>query len=173
MATRKAATPKPAAKSAEPRGRGRPTKLMPEMIRQAGLLCQRGLTDQEIADFFEVSVRTIARWKNDSDEFCQALKVGKDPADDRVERSLYAVANGYEHDEIDIRVVDKRIVKTTIRKHYPPNPVACFMWLKNRRPGQWRQTPPEGDEGDEPAKTTVVFEIRDGRKHAQPESPPG
>ena len=31
----------------------------------------------------------------------------------------------------------------------------------------------EGDEGDEPAKTTVVFEIRDGRKHAQPEPSSG
>ncbi len=56
----------------------------------------------EVADFFEVDVRTIYRWKTGREEFCQALKVGKDVADDRVTRSLYARANGYEHDQVDI-----------------------------------------------------------------------
>jgi len=117
---------------------GRPTDFNPDYVRQAEKLCKLGATDQELADFFEVHVRTIYRWKGEHDDFCQALKSGKAEADDRVERSLFARANGYEHDEVDIRVVDHEIVQTQIRKFYPPDTTACIFWLKNRRPVEWR-----------------------------------
>ena len=86
---------------------GRPSKFKPEFIAQAEKLCRLGATDMELADFFEVEVRTLYRWKSENEQFCQALKSGKDEADDRVERSLYARANGYEHDEVDIRVAGR------------------------------------------------------------------
>jgi hypothetical protein len=116
----------------------RPTDYDPDYVRQAEKLCRLGATDQEIADFFEVSVRTIYRWKGEHEAFCQALKSGKAEADERVERSLFARANGYEHDEVDIRVVDHMIVQTPIRKFYPPDTTACIFWLKNRKPAEWR-----------------------------------
>lgn len=106
-----------------------------EMAEKA---CKAGFTDQELADLFGVSVRTINNWKIEHVEFCAALKTGKDEADERVERSLFARATGYEHDEIDIRVVDGKIVKTPIRKHYPPDATSMIFWLKNRKPEQWR-----------------------------------
>lgn len=117
---------------------GRPSKFKEEFIPQAEKLCKLGATDMEVADFFEVDVRTLYRWKGENEAFCQALKAGKDVADERVERSLYARANGYEHDEVDIRVVDKAIVQTQIRKYYPPDTTACIFWLKNRKPADWR-----------------------------------
>lgn len=116
----------------------RPTKFKPEFVAQAEKLCRLGATDIEIADFFEVDARTIYRWKAENDEFCQALKIGKAESDDRVERSLFARATGYEHDEVDIRVVGGEIVQTPIRKYYPPDTTAGIFWLKNRRPGIWR-----------------------------------
>lgn len=118
----------------------RPSKFKPEYVAQAEKLCKLGATDLEIADFFEVDVRTIYRWKGEFPEFCQSLKAGKDEADDRVERSLFARANGYEHDEVDIRVVAGGIVQTPIRKYYPPDTTAAIFWLKNRRPELWRET---------------------------------
>jgi len=117
---------------------GRPSKFKNEYVAQAQKLCKLGATDLEIADFFEVDVRTIYRWKGEHADFCQALKSGKDEADDRVERSLFAGANGYEHDEVDIRVVGGEIVQTPIRKLSPPDTTAAIFWLKNRRPAQWR-----------------------------------
>lgn len=117
----------------------RPTKFKAEYVAQAQKLCKLGATDQEIADFFEVEVRTIYRWKTENEKFCQALKVGKDEADDRVERSLFARANGYEHDEVDIRVVANAIVQTPIRKYYPPDTTAAIFWLKNRKAKDWRE----------------------------------
>ncbi len=117
----------------------RPSKFKPEFIAQAEKLCKLGATDMELADFFDVEVRTLYRWKSENEQFCQALKAGKDEADDRVERSLYARANGYEHDEVDIRVVGGAIVQTPIRKYYPPDTTAAIFWLKNRRAAEWRE----------------------------------
>ena len=116
----------------------RPSKYKSEFIEQAAKLCKLGATDIEIADFFEVNVATLYRWKNEYPEFCESLKVSKAVADDRVERSLFARANGYEHEEVDIRVVNGEIVQTPIRKLYAPDTTACIFWLKNRRPEEWR-----------------------------------
>lgn len=118
---------------------GRPTKFKAEFTAQAEKLAKLGATDIEIADFFGVEVRTLYRWKTEKAAFCHALKAGKDEADDRVERSLFARANGYEHNEVDIRVVGGDIVQTPIRKFYPPDTTAAIFWLKNRKPKEWRE----------------------------------
>lgn len=117
---------------------GRPSKFKPEFIEQAEKLCRLGATDIEVADFFKVEVRTLYRWKSENYAFCQSLKAGKDEADSRVERSLFARATGYEHDEVDIRVVANTIVQTPIRKYYAPDTTAAIFWLKNRKSGDWR-----------------------------------
>lgn len=136
---------------------GRPSSLTPEIIAKVGKLAKLGATDKEIADFFDVSAVTIWRWKESNEDFCSALKAGKEPADDRVERSLFARATGYECDEVDIRVVNGEVVQTVYRKHYPPDPVSCIFWLKNRRPDQWRAVVPEGGgDGKVPESVSVT-----------------
>ena len=116
----------------------RPSSFKSEYVKQAEKLCRLGATDIELADFFGVDARTLYRWKNENAAFCQALKLAKQEADNRVERSLYERATGYERDEIDIRVVGGDIVQTTIRKFYPPDTTAAIFWLKNRNPAEWR-----------------------------------
>lgn len=116
----------------------RPSKYKPEFVGQAEKLCRLGATDIEVADFLNVDVRTLYRWKGEHEGFCQALRSGKEVSDERVERSLFARATGYEHDEVDIRVVDHAIVQTPIRKYYPPDTTAAIFWLKNRKPADWR-----------------------------------
>ena len=117
---------------------GRPTDFKPEFVAEACQLCEQGATDQELADYFGVSVRTLYRWKNTQAEFRQALKPPKNAADERIERSLYERAAGYERDEVDIRVLNGEIVQTPIRKFYPPDTTAAIFWLKNRKPAEWR-----------------------------------
>jgi hypothetical protein len=116
----------------------RPSKFKPEFIAQAEKLCRLGATDIEVADFLEVDVRTLYRWKGENEAFCHALKAGKEVSDERVERSLFSRATGYEHDEVDIRVVAGALVRTPIRKYYPPDTTAAIFWLKNRKPAEWR-----------------------------------
>lgn len=126
----------------------RPTKYKPEYASQAAKLCLLGATDAQLADFFEVSVSTINLWKVQHSEFSESIKVPKALADERVEQSLFRRAMGYEHDEVDIKVVDKEIVMTPIRKYYPPDTTAMIFWLKNRSPGQWRDKVEQEHSGD-------------------------
>ena len=118
----------------------RPSSYSPAYAKQAWKLAQLGATDQEVADFFEVDVRTIYRWKHDHKEFCQALKAGKDIADDRVERSLYQKAIGYEQDEVKIFMPANAAnpVYAPFRAKIAPDTTAAIFWLKNRRAAQWR-----------------------------------
>lgn len=119
---------------------GRPTLYKPEYAEQARKLCQIGATDQEMADFFNVDVRSIYRWKNEHDGFCQALKAGKEIADERVERSLYQKAIGYEQDEVKIFMPAnaEAPVYAPFRAKIAPDTTAAIFWLKNRRSQEWR-----------------------------------
>ncbi|TWI32752.1 Homeodomain-like domain-containing protein [Paracoccus sulfuroxidans] len=119
---------------------GRPTDYKDSYAKQAEKLCALGATDQEIADFFDVHVRTIYRWKADHDAFCQSLKAGKDQADDRVERSLYQKAIGYEQDEVKIFMPAgaEEPVYAPYRAKIAPDTTAAIFWLKNRRKADWR-----------------------------------
>lgn len=119
---------------------GRPPKYSQEYADQARKLCLLGATDEEIASFFDVEVRTIYRWKLDHDEFCQALKVGKAEADDRVERSLYQKAIGYRQQAIKIFMPAGKDdpVYAPYVEHMAPDTTAAIFWLKNRRSQDWR-----------------------------------
>lgn len=119
--------------------RGRPSGYKPEFAEEASRLCEEGATDQELADYFGIDIRTLYRWKNTETEFRHALKASKESSDDRVERSLFERACGYERNEMDVRVVGGELVQTPIRKFYPPDTTAAIFWLKNRRPEQWRE----------------------------------
>jgi len=109
---------------------------------QAKKACEAGFTDRELADLFSVDERTIQRWKLSHPEFGQALTVGKAPADDRVERSLYHKAIGFQHKAVKIfppaRGGDGEPLLVEYVEHVPPDTVACIFWLKNRRPAEWR-----------------------------------
>jgi|ERR1700761_7519258 len=117
---------------------GRPTKYKEEYIEQAQKLCKLGATDAELADFFKVTVSTVCLWKVEHAAFSEALNMGKEEADKRVESALYNRAMGYSHEETDIRVVDGSVVMTPMIKHYPPDTTAAIFWLKNRKSKEWR-----------------------------------
>jgi hypothetical protein len=119
---------------------GRPTKYDPAYATQAEKLAKLGATDMELADFFEVDTRTIYRWKHDHPAFCQALRGGKDEADERVERSLYQKAVGYEQDDVKIFMPAnaESPVYAPFRAKVAPDTTAAIFWLKNRRSQEWR-----------------------------------
>jgi len=117
---------------------GRPSKYKPEFAVQAEKLCKLGATDADLADFFEVSERTINRWQIEHEEFCRSTKAGKAESDDRVERSLYHKAVGYTFESEKIFQFQGEIVRAETKEHVPPDTTACIFWLKNRRRDQWR-----------------------------------
>lgn len=118
---------------------GRPSKFKPEYVEIAKRLCEnRAFTDKELADTFGVTLSTLHLWKLKHPEFSDSLKLGKAPANERVVKSLYDRAMGYSVVETDIRVVNGKIVKTEVVKHYPPDPTCLIFYLKNRLPDEFR-----------------------------------
>lgn len=119
---------------------GRPSSYDPEYAKQAEKLCELGATDADLADFFDVAISTVCLWKTKHPEFSEALKVGKESADTRVERSLYQRAMGYTFDAVKIFMPAgaDAPVYAPYREHVPPDPTSMIFWLKNRKPGQWR-----------------------------------
>lgn len=136
-----------------PAKRGRPTSLKPEMVEQARKLCEFGATDKELADFLKVDVATIYRWKASNAKFREALKAGKDAADERVEKSLYHRAIGYSHEAVKIFQYEGAAVEVPYTEHYPPDTTAAIFWLKNRRRSEWRDVQP----GDLAAGAMAIF----------------
>lgn len=122
---------------------GRPAEYRDEYAGQAAKLCNLGATDDELADFFEVHRSTIYRWKHDHPEFCDAVKVGKAVADERVIRSLYQKATGYnvtEQQAVKVKLEQFRegVEVVEVEKHMPADTTAAIFWVKNRRPEEWR-----------------------------------
>lgn len=117
---------------------GRPSSYKAEFAEQARKLCLLGATDKELAGFFETSEQTVNAWKTAHPDFLESIKKGKDQADANVADRLYQRALGFEHPEVDIRVVSGQIVQTPITKIYAPDPTAAIFWLKNRQRAKWR-----------------------------------
>jgi hypothetical protein len=82
----------------------------PELARK---LCLLGAVDRDLARVFEVSERTINRWKRQHPEFADALLAGKAEADGAVAEALY-------------------------RKAVKGEMSAISFWLRNRWPDHWR-----------------------------------
>lgn len=150
---------------------GRPPKYKPELAKQAEKLCLLGATNDNLADFFEVSTRTIERWKVEHAEFCRALKAGKDAADDTVERSLYQRAVGYEQDAVKIFMPRGAVepVYAKYRERLAPDTTACIFWLKNRRPEAWRDKHDHEVTGKDGAPLVPVLNVFSSTADDQPE----
>lgn len=145
-----------------PRGPGgRPSSYRSEFAEQARKLCEAGFTDKQLADFFDVNVGTIYAWTAKHPKFLNALKAGKDPADERVERSLYHRAIGYTFESEKIFQFQGEIVRTKTVEHVAPDTTACIFWLKNRRKDRWRDKLEHGLTDKDGNDVTPEYSLRD------------
>jgi hypothetical protein len=112
----------------------------PEYAEQAAELCRLGATDEELAEHFEVCVRTIYRWRNAHEDFAKAVITGKEHADTRVERSLYSRAVGCSVDRVKIfkHAGDPDPVYAPYKLQLAPDANAALQWLRVRQPKKWR-----------------------------------
>lgn len=117
---------------------GRPPIYKPQFADIARKMCELGATDYELAEAFGVNTLTIHRWRNRNPEFCNAVIVGKDAADNRVERSFYNRAVGYSYESEKVFNANGQILRAPTVEHVPPDPGAALNWLKNRRGEKWR-----------------------------------
>lgn len=120
------------------KGGGMTSSYDPAYAKLAERACLIGFTDAELADLLGVSETTIRDWKLKHEDFLAALKAAKSHADDRVERSLFMRAIGYEQVVEKPMVVDKQVQIVQYREKVQPSTTAQIFWLKNRRPDMWR-----------------------------------
>lgn len=114
---------------------GRKTAYRNEYSEQAYKLCLLGLTDRQLADYFEVTEKTLNNWKRKHPEFLQSLRDGKDKADGLVVQSLYQKAIGFPQRTVEIDDEGNEVEK--VHQHLPDT-TACIFWLKNRQKHNWR-----------------------------------
>ena len=127
-----------------------------------------GMTNDEIAEFFDVNVDSIHEWRKQYPSFSDAIKRGKEEADAEVAHKLYRRATGYSHPDVHIATVGGAIVQTEIEKHYPPDTAAAFIWLKNRQGRRWKdkqEVEHSGPNGG-PIQTQEVIAEEAGRRIA-------
>lgn len=128
---------------------GRPTKYKPEYCQIAYHLAREKYTDKDIAGILSINVDTIHQWKKAHPEFADALRGGKAIIDQVVEGKLLARAVGYEYHEVtrEAELIDtpdgkkRKVMHVTkvVTKHLPPDVGAQTLWLKNRKPDEWRE----------------------------------
>ena len=122
--------------------------LYDEWLKDDGLLqiqgwARDGLTNDQIAHNIGISGRAFTDWISRFPSISAALKKGKAPVDIEVENSLLKRALGYDYEETITEIEElsegkqKKHVRK-IKKHMPPDVTAQIFWLKNRRPGKWR-----------------------------------
>jgi hypothetical protein len=102
-------------------------------------MCRAGATDYDLAHEFEVAPSTISLWQAKHEAFAEAVRIGKEAADARVERSLYQRAVGYTYEAEKVFNNLGMITRATVVEHVPPDVGACKLWLTNRRPDDWRE----------------------------------
>ncbi len=146
------------------RTRARPGAYRKAYAEQARKLCRLGASDAELADFFGVSEAALGRWQDAHPEFFASIMEGRALADAEVAQALFRRATGYAHPDVHISSYQGEITVTEITKHYPPDTVACALWLKNRRPDLWRDRRGEEDEpGDAPEAKSFSYHVVDGQ----------
>lgn len=106
-----------------------------------------------------ISRRTLYYWLVRHPELRDAMRLGKDAPDDRVERAYYQRAVGYDIDVEKCFQYQGAPVKVRSREHIPADPGAAHNWLCNRRPDKWRKrqelTGPDG--GPIELKSSIEF----------------
>ncbi len=143
---------------------GRPTKYDPLYDDRAFKLCLLGATEEQMAEVFGCSVRTIAHWKTAHPSFLQAIARGRIQADAEVAHSLYHRALGYSHAAVKIMQYEGIPITVDYTEHYPPDTNAASLWLRNRQASRWRDKPTPDGEDDAPPPVKIEISVKDARQ---------
>lgn len=145
-----------------PGGR-RPTQYHPDYVKIARVMARLGATDKEMAEAMGVTISCLRVWRGTYKQFANAVKIGKEQANERVKHAMYEKACGYAHDDMEYKVVDKELIAIPVVKHYPPDTRAGMFWLMNRDPANWKSNP-DGAEEKEAPPLTINFQVAEAKK---------
>lgn len=105
-----------------------------------------GLSKREISERMNVSAQTLYALMSASETIRDALSVGAEVTDYKVENALLKAALGFKKKEVKTitvlkggKVVEQR--KEVTEGEQAPNVYAIQSWLYNRRPDKWMKNP--------------------------------
>lgn len=108
----------------------------------AKALAMRGYTNDEIATALGITSKTLYEWQKKHSEFGEAIKIGKEPANAKVENAIFKSCMGYYVEETRAVVVgtgeSAHVQKVKETRFIPPNFQAQRFWSKNRMGDRWR-----------------------------------
>lgn len=109
----------------------------PEYDTIARQLCRGGATNAEVAEALSTWSGTIQRWRNAHPSFRKAMDEGRALSNERVVRSLYRRAVGYEFETEKIGFYEGKAIHAKTKEHVPADIKAITLWLTNRMPQEW------------------------------------
>lgn len=134
-----------------------------------------GLTDEQIAKNIGINRATLYDWKKKKPSIANILKKGKEIVDFEVENALFKKAIGYntkvlkhmkvknvKYDDKGYKISEKEeIVEIYDEIHIPADTTAQIFWLKNRKPGNWREKQKELINNIDDEKVLLVDDLKD------------
>lgn len=142
-----------------------------EIICEAYIFAEAGMTDFQIAKRWGIDTSTLYRWRVADPRLDEALKTGAEHSNMRVEASLYHKAMGYSFDAVKIMNIDGQVVKVPYVEHIPPDNTAMVFWLKNK--AGWRDqvdvndvTPPSASSDIRQLAMAMMLVLRQGMNEA-------
>jgi hypothetical protein len=127
----------------QPKKRGRKRRFVykPEFAALAEKVCALGATLAELAEFFDVTPRSVTWWERRRPAFARAVQIGRARAKERVERSLFQRSVGYTFEGVTVvsSKDGRKPVQLRYQEHVPADPYAAAIWLKRNDPEQRRE----------------------------------
>lgn len=116
---------------------GRPKRITAHLARKIFVLYSYGLTDEQIAETFDIARSTLSDFKK-LPEYSDTIKRAKNRADLAVQNALFHRAIGYSHPEEKVFCHEGKITTYETTKQYAPDTMAAMYWLNNRDEGRWK-----------------------------------
>lgn len=113
--------------------------FLPDHLDQVRLIAMRGVSEEKIAELFDIHESQIEKWKKQYPLFKEAIEDGYTDADAAVLSAVYQSAIGYTHDEERLFMWDGEIIRADTVKHYKPDMKAAELWLTNRQKDHWKK----------------------------------
>ena len=135
------------------------TIYRPAFVREMYEYRLLGLTGDQIAEQFGVTIQTLIRWRHEYPDLQEAWREGGARADAIVAGSLFRRANGIEYEE-EVMTKDG---PQRVKKYMPPCTAAASKWLHNRQRNLWRDTKFIGGEEGAPITLDLFYKTLAGQ----------
>lgn len=132
----------------------------------------------EIAKKLGIGRATLFDYQKRHPDFADALKIGREIMDSKVEDSLLKECVGYQYEETTtttVAIINKKtgqvtdlekVEKRTTKRWARPSPVAIAYYLNNRKPKEWKNKvvfDGDDDNGILPKLLEAMNELKDRR----------